>query len=54
MLGHFASGQELFISKGLKSIGEDLIVHCPCDVQADELSLPRLSWKLGQCQSLCI
>jgi hypothetical protein len=47
MLGHFASEQELFISKGLKSIGEDLIMHCPCDKRADELPSPRLGWKLS-------
>jgi hypothetical protein len=58
MLGHFAAEQEPFISKGLKSIGEDLIIHCPCEIQADELPLPRLGLKLspqlGQCQPLCI
>jgi len=58
MLGHFAAGQEPFVSKGLKSTGEGLIMHCPREIQADELSLPRLGLKLspqlGQCEPLCI
>jgi hypothetical protein len=53
MLGHFAAGQEPFISKGLKRIGEDLIMHCLCEIQADELPLPRLGLKLSPQLSHC-
>jgi hypothetical protein len=58
MLGHFAAVEEPLISKGFKSIGGDLIMPCPCEIQADELPLPRLGMKLspqlGQCQPLCM
>jgi hypothetical protein len=50
--------QEPFISKGLKSIGEELIMHCPFTIQADELPMSRLGLKLlpqlSQCQPLYI